>query len=278
MPLINGNVPKRANVSVSSASRSRLIPYGCFGPAENMAIDQMLLESVARSGETTLRFYGWSEPTLSLGYFQSLADRGAHPASASLAVVRRATGGGAIVHHHELTYSLVMPADSAVFVSNLALYENVHLAIIHALRELDIGASTFAESGLPAGEVGAANKTVDAVAVDRPFMCFQRRSDNDLIVNGYKILGSAQRRSREAVLQHGSLLLRASEFAAELPGIRDLTGRQVEIDETAAAIAGQLRVRFGMDFDPRELSSSELQWSLALAQEQFALADWTAIR
>src|SRR5687767_6703039 len=83
-------------------------------PAEgswNMAVDEALLESAADSGEITLRFYEWSRATLSLGYFQSHAERSGHTASLACPMVRRSTGGGAIVHDQELTYSLVVPMD-----------------------------------------------------------------------------------------------------------------------------------------------------------------------
>ena len=71
-----------------------------------MAVDETLLESAAETSATTLRFYRWDRPTLSLGYFQQTADRTQHPESADCPLVRRSSGGGAIVHDHELTYSL----------------------------------------------------------------------------------------------------------------------------------------------------------------------------
>src|SRR5882724_9809402 len=81
--------------------------------AWNMAVDEALLESAAVDGIATLRLYQWSEPTLSLGYFQPAADRQTHPASRECPLVRRASGGGAILHDRELTYSLAIPEKSA---------------------------------------------------------------------------------------------------------------------------------------------------------------------
>ena len=81
-------------------------------PAEgawNMAVDETLGEIAAESGIATLRFYGWSRPTLSLGYFQNYDERLSHSASMNCAIVRRASGGGAILHDRELTYSLALP-------------------------------------------------------------------------------------------------------------------------------------------------------------------------
>src|SRR5262245_32066382 len=79
--------------------------------AWNMAVDQALLESAAASGGVALRFYQWSEPTLSLGYFQPIAARSEHPPSLHSPVVRRASGGGAILHDRELTYSIAAPSE-----------------------------------------------------------------------------------------------------------------------------------------------------------------------
>ena len=79
----------------------------CSG-IDNMALDEAILQYVAKHPAIILRIYRWAEPTLSLGYFQKLGDRQQHLESAGLNVVRRATGGGAIVHHHDLTYSLAL--------------------------------------------------------------------------------------------------------------------------------------------------------------------------
>ena len=81
--------------------------------AWNMAVDEALLETAADSGVATLRFYQWNEPTLSLGYFQAATDRDQHPASRDCPLVRRASGGGAILHDRELTYSMAMSLPSA---------------------------------------------------------------------------------------------------------------------------------------------------------------------
>ena len=90
-------------------SPCRLIDDGAAIGARQMALDEALLESAAERGSATLRFYRWSEPTLSLGYFQDYAERDSHAASRNCALVRRQTGGGAILHDRELTYSLAIP-------------------------------------------------------------------------------------------------------------------------------------------------------------------------
>ena len=90
-----------------------MISLAAFGAAENMAIDQAILNSVSRTGVPVLRFYQWAEPTLSLGYFQGVAARAAHGHSDSICCVRRTTGGGAIVHDRELTYSVSIPVPAS---------------------------------------------------------------------------------------------------------------------------------------------------------------------
>src|SRR6185295_18138238 len=92
------------------------------GGAWNMAVDEALLETAATTGQATLRFYQWQEPTLSLGYFQSVADRQQHAASLDCPVVRRASGGGAILPDRELTYSVALPQP----VASSALYDACH--------------------------------------------------------------------------------------------------------------------------------------------------------
>lgn len=187
----------------------------------NMAVDEALLLTADASGETVLRLYQWSEPTLSLGYFQKAADRARHPASQPLALVRRATGGGAIVHDHELTYSLAtrFPGQQPGQASQLV--QLAHQAIVDVLCAWGLPARRW--SGTPhASEKPRSPGTVRDGEADEPFLCFQRRADEDVVLGDSKVAGSAQRRRRKGVLQHGSILMRRSEFAPELPGILDL--------------------------------------------------------
>ena len=100
---------RRGSAVSFGPSIGRLISLATAGAAENMAIDQSILDSVSRTGIPVLRFYQWAEPTLSLGYFQGLSARAAHVQSNSIGCVRRTTGGGAIVHDQELTYSITIP-------------------------------------------------------------------------------------------------------------------------------------------------------------------------
>lgn len=234
--------------------------------AWNMAVDQTLLESVSAGAPPVLRFYRWRQPTLSLGYFQSLADRQQHVASRDAPVVRRSSGGGAIVHDRELTYSLVLPIRDRASAGVQKLVDIVHRAIRGACSVANI-------SLVRVGEHAAASRPP-------AFLCFQRRSSEDLECAGYKVVGSAQRRTAHAVLQHGSMLLSASDKAPELPGICDLVGRNIEVDEWIAAIVPQLRIGLGdvAAWQPAMLTEAERKAAEQTATARFSNPAWLGRR
>lgn len=175
--------------------------------AWNMAFDEALLEAAVNRGETTLRIYRWAEPTLSLGHFQKAVPADLPDALRRLPRVRRLSGGGAILHDREWTYSCCLPKGHRLAGEPEVLYEAAHLALIRA----------FASRGVAARMRGTADRHADAA-----FLCFRRGDARDVLVAGRKVAGSAQRRRRGAVLQHGSVLLRASALAADEPGVLDL--------------------------------------------------------
>jgi lipoate-protein ligase A len=191
--------------------RCRIFPYErAPGPA-NMACDEALLDLVAGDPSfALLRTYGWTEPTLSLGYFQSIREVETDPRWRRAALVRRPTGGGAIWHHHELTYALALPAAHPLARPHTALYRAVHSVLASLLRA----------HGLAVDPVGS---TATLVGAARPFLCFVDRAADDIVYRGAKIVGSAQRRRRGAILQHGSLLLAASPGTPGLLGVRELS-------------------------------------------------------
>mgnify|MGYP003667378661 CR=1 FL=1 len=252
---------------------ARLIEVAAGGPAENMAIDQALLESVDRDAVPTLRFYTWSEPTVSLGYFQKARDRLAHSPSAKCAFVRRATGGGAIVHHNELTYSFVWPLEYVPAGAKSELYQQTHQAIIESLGRFGVSATRYADWGDQAVQTATSNeKRCD------PFLCFQRRTDEDLVVAGYKVCGSAQRTSRKAVLQHGSILLDVSPHAPELPGVVNVTPHAIAPQELAETLASSMAKAFGMKFDKFSLNETLIQRAKQIQATRFGQLDWNEKR
>jgi len=187
------------------------------GPA-NMALDEALLDFVAARDETAfLRTYGWTIPTLSLGYFQRAAEAQADPRWRNVAMVRRLSGGGAIWHHHEVTYAVVVPASHPLARPSTRLYRAVHAAIANTLAGLGIRAA-------PRGD------RVDSRNCDRrrPLLCFTDTNAEDIVACGVKIAGSAQRRRGGAVLQHGSVLLARSCRTPELLGVCDVADLPAE--------------------------------------------------
>lgn len=163
-----------------------------------MAADEALWRAVSEAASPpTLRFYLWDPPTISLGYFQE------HAEVASLGsplcdwpVVRRLTGGGAIAHCQEWTYSLTLPTHHPFLLEGAtSLYDRLHAAVATALSTI----------GLTVHRYGGPSP---ASSREGPTLCFQRRYRQDLVdARGEKIVGSAQRRGRGGILQHGSIVL-----------------------------------------------------------------------
>jgi len=164
------------------------------GPV-NMARDEALLVGVGdRRSPPTLRLYQWNPPTISLGYFQKHADYEAlEPPARGLPVVRRLTGGGAILHDLEITYSLTIPIDHPLAVAPNRLYGLAQQAVVRAMNEIGVEAEPCPE-------------TDDSTPTRGPFFCFARRHRYDVLLEGKKLAGSAQRRTKTAVLQHGSIV------------------------------------------------------------------------
>lgn len=231
----------------------------------NMAVDEALLASAGEGG-ATLRFYRWSQATLSLGYFQAVAERKRHPASTGCPLVRRSTGGGAIVHDKEITYSYTSPLGDRFAADAESLYELFHQALIDALRDYGIEghrSGRASEGGTPKTDV---------------FLCFQRRSAQDVVVDEVKIAGSAQRRRHGAVLQHGSVLLGASTFAPELAGLGELAGRAVDAADLVEQWTRRLAEHLHAAFEPGRLTADEMIQARALATDKFSTSRWTERR
>lgn len=209
--------------------------------AWNMAVDQAMLEESLDSGKTFLRLYRWAEPTVSLGYFQDAAEQRDDPRLASLPSVRRLSGGGAILHDQEQTYSCSVPPAHPFSEQPSRLYEIVHATIVAWLAQHGV-------SAIKRGE--------NINSADEPFLCFLRGAAPDLVVGQHKVLGSAQRRRRGAVLQHGSLLLRASRHAAELPGICDLVPTFPDSPDIWTLLSARLAKCLGDRFEGHDLPES----------------------
>jgi lipoate-protein ligase A len=168
-----------------------------------MAIDEAILIS-ADSGRSlpTLRFYGWSTPAVSLGYFQEFSKEVniENCRALGIDIVRRPTGGKAVLHENEITYSVVSPKDNPLFPEDiLGTYRVISSCLVQALQSMGINASISDQ---------CQRNGINTLRS----LCFSEPSRFELLVHGKKICGSAQVRTKNAFLQHGSLLL---EFSSE---------------------------------------------------------------
>lgn len=227
----------------------------------NMAVDELLLERASVEGQTSLRLYGWSAPTLSLGYFQSHTDRETHAPSRDCAMVRRRSGGGAILHDHEITYALAMPIRGRWGSDAEALYRTVHTAVIGLLNQ-----------------IGCAARLHEGSVSDAAFLCFDRRAPGDVVYGEYKLMGSAQRRSQAALLQHGSLLLTRSKHAPTLAGVFDVAHETTPIEKLELVLAAEILTALGLKRQHEELSTAERERVDTINRERFSAENWTQRR
>jgi lipoate-protein ligase A len=247
-------------------------------PAEgawNMAVDEALLDQAADEGLASLRFYRWREPTLSLGYFQRYDERALHAPSRDAAVVRRLSGGGALIHDRELTYSLCLPASHPLARETVKLYESAHEALIDTLGERGIAASLHGRAAMAPAE-----------QPDEPFLCFARRTSADVVLAEtstsasapIKIVGSAQRRRRGAVLQHGAVLLETSPSAPELPGLDRAGAARLAADELIAPWSARLAARLNLRLVPTDFEMTSAFQTCKKHYAKHVSAAWLARR
>jgi lipoate-protein ligase A len=236
----------------------RLLPFETAAGADQMAGDEVLLHTAAE-GVASLRFYAWSEPTLSLGYFQPAADREPFP----LPWVRRATGGAALVHHHEVTYALALPPGREWHDPAENWLCRMHHTVRDALKPLGVK--------LRAVVCGEEKKL-------GPALCFLHQTPADLLCDGAKVVGSAQRKRHGAVLQHGGVLLRRSEFAPELPGIQELAGVSLTGEQAADAVTRQFAGDTGWSLEPGDWSAEETLKRAAVAADVYRCSIWNGRR
>jgi lipoate-protein ligase A len=178
----------------------RLLNYQSYSAVENMAIDEaVLLETIHHNKPPTLRFYGWRQPAISIGYFQELQKEindDQHLLS-DVKIVRRITGGKSVYHRDEITYSIAAGSSTDLFPDDVAgTYKIISLCLLRGLSNLGIHAKLAETTS------ARADKEPDLDAC-----CFSVPAGNELIVAGRKICGSAQTRIRGGFLQHGSLLM-----------------------------------------------------------------------
>ncbi len=273
--------------------RWRFLDSGPGDAAFNMALDEALLRSVA-AGESppALRVYRWSGPSVSLGYSQR-AERELDRAAcfeAGVQVVRRLTGGRAVWHEDELTYSFCAPTGTehlgrTISESWLRIARGIHSALSSLGVETDLTA--LEKDSRSASAPGSANP------------CFSSVTRHEIAFRGRKLVGSAQRRIEGAFLQQGSLLLsncqgrlldylppwvpaetRTRMRAALDMGVAGLdraAGRRISYEEAAAAFHLGFAQAFGVSLEPDEPSPEEMHMAVRLARARYSDPDWPGL-
>ena len=241
----------------------RLLPFATADGPHNMAADEVLLESAVR-GVASLRFYTWTPATVSLGYFQPENLRQGEARLASLPFVRRPSGGMTLVHDHELTYARALPAGSPWQVPGQSPWLcRMHGIIGESLRRWNVEA-TPASCALSAPAESA--------------LCFQHVTPGDLLLGQAKVVGSAQRRQRGALLQHGAIVLQTSAAAPAVAGIAELTGRSVAIDELIEQVTKAFARDTGWQLTPMLWDVAESARLEELVATKYAQDTWNRKR
>lgn len=258
----------------------RLLQHGPADGSWNMAVDEAMVHAVGEGRiPPTLRFYTWSRPTVSLGMLQRIPGGVDLPACQRLAIplVRRPTGGRAVLHAQELTYSVVAPL--------LGPWRTLSVSETFGLvsRALILGLDRLGVTAL-VGDSGS--ETADR---DRTRACFQVRRMPAVLVAGRKLIGSAQRRFRRALLQHGSILLDfdpalhrlvfpswpRQDSSGGITHLHCLLGTLPSIQVLMRELAAGWQQAFGAACLPGELTPEEHDAAARLAREQYAAAAWT---
>jgi len=251
----------------------------------NMAVDEAVLEHIGR-GESlpTLRLYAWDPPCLSLGHAQPLADVDfARLHERGWEVVRRLTGGRAILHTDELTYSVIAPADEPRLAGSvLESYNRLGGALLEAVRSL----------GLPVEMKGSG--TAGNLQTPNP-ICFEVPSSYEITAGGKKLIGSAQARKRDGVLQHGSLPLTgdlrritealvfedegarrgaAERLLARAATVESVLGRALDWETAARAFVHGFEAELGLKLEEGMLSEGETARADQLVREKYDHIAW----
>jgi lipoate-protein ligase A len=241
-----------------------------------MAVDEYLFRTLPVEPRTDVRFYQWIRPTASLGY-------GQNPAkvvdldfcrSNGVDVVRRITGGKLVLHHREATYSLVS-SDKETFTATLGgSYKLISRGLVNGLAAMGLSA-VLADQAPPFYARGT-------------MPCFSHPAQDEVEIEGRKIIGSAQKRIGDRFLQHGSIplesdedllkgisFLRGDPSPIRMTSLSAALGRPVEFAETALRLAEGLASFFRVDFEPIVFEPGALKSIENLRRRKYASDAWT---
>ena len=253
--------------------------------AWNMAVDEAILEAVSSKALPTLRLYAWQPACLSLGYSQSiqdvdlqvLQDRG-------WGLVRRLTGGRAILHVDELTYAVIAPTGATLVAGSLLeSYNRIARGLLKVLEKIDLSVEINAyRPGLNSNTAGP--------------VCFEIPSAYEITYRGKKLIGSAQARRKKGVLQHGSIPLFGDlgritqvlvfngkeerqvayeRLLSRATNIETVSGKKLDWGSVALAFIEAFPTEFGLDLIEEGLSEKELKRAHELVELKYTRSEWT---
>lgn len=267
------------------------IDTGSHTPSYNMALDDYLLERGRQNGQLpVLRFYGWNPPGLSIGYFQKTTGRinRAGVAAHGFELVRRLTGGQAVLHHDELTYSVIISeSDPSMPHSVVGAYRVLSRGLLEGYRNLGLQA-----------ELAIPDSSLQKAREHSP-VCFEEASWYELVVAGRKAAGSAQTRHHGMILQHGSIPLHTdpdelfdcfdypsarvrtrtqAAFGDKAIAIDEAIGQRVSLETVKTAFYHGFETGLNITFQRLELSAEDQRAVKRLAEEKYASELWNYSR
>ena len=261
----------------------RLLNMGKNSAAMNMAIDEAILAAQKEQPNPTLRFYGWTQPTFSFGYFQDIASEVDVEAcrAEGIELVKRMTGGGTVVHGWELTYTLVLPRGAGeIGVSDA--YQGIGQSLVKAFQKLGVAAQGYA--ACPDASSAVRNRTYREEAN----ICLINPAEYDLMSdNNKKLAGVSVRRNRYGIMFQGyiSLEIPSSTILTHVskdPEVQQMLrekstaintdGRSIPRSALIQAISETLNL--GIAFHSSELSSTEHVQAKTLAETKYATSGW----
>ena len=269
----------------------RILDTGFSTGYENMAIDEAVFRSCQeKTSPPTIRIYGWTPPAVSLGYFQKAENAVDLEACKrnGVDVVRRLSGGRAVLHHHELTYSVICREGTPPLGSSvLETYKTISECLISTLKGL----------GLQVQWVTSREKHTAAQEKDKTASCFSSPSWYEITVEGKKICGSAQKRGDGVLLQHGSLLFdydpellaevllsrkTEEEFLTEIrtstTAINRHLSQQIDFDQLKKLVLNSFEDQLKISLTPGELSEYESRLKQTLLKEKYSTDSWNLQR
>ena len=248
----------------------RLLTSGFKSAYENMAIDEAVLVHAQENHQSTLRFYGWRPAAISIGYFQSLKEEVDLNECQKQQVdyIRRVTGGGAVFHEAEVTYSLITPVDGLFIPQDIIeSYKKICQGVINGLEILGIKSQFI------------------------PL--------NDIVAQGKKISGNAQTRKKNVLLQHGTILLDVNvekmfsllkvpqeklrdkiikDVKQRVVGVRGLLGKKIEFESCQEALIKGFKKALRLEYLKTSLTASELIMMQELKNSKYSRPEWNLMR